>query len=367
MSTFSDSVDEILSAVDDADTINNIFGVDLTEALTGADDADTIGTIFGPNVIEALNAADFMVGGYGVSLTESLSADSTQSWSYIPLPAILEHANAFEFVSVAPSIFNASITETANSDDLMLASFFIPMSDALTADDTIDGTAIYNIAEAASATTSLSAIVTFVSQILEPALADDQMGRWIFSFRPATAAAFVGKWQTNHDFPLQPPDTDIAQEWIADYEGSDFQILSPTLESHKDLQTSVIVSLFTDRLALPTDELPDLPIPGRLPNRRGWWGDTYLVQDPDVNQIIRSRLWLLSRAKSTPALLQTAQQYVQESLEWLTRLHIATAVNVQTFFFNNDPSRLGIIVEVTRHGKVIPLKFSYAWNQILAQ
>ncbi|MFP4904903.1 phage GP46 family protein, partial [Paraburkholderia sp. BR14261] len=60
--------------------------------------------------------------------------------------------------------------------------------------------------------------------------------------------------------------SDITTVWNVARMHGDWVLQGPSLQSGEDLQTSVLISLFTDRLALPSDETPD-------GNRRGWWAD----------------------------------------------------------------------------------------------
>src|SRR5687767_5037389 len=85
---------------------------------------------------------------------------------------------------------------------------------------------------------------------------------------------------------------------------ADIQLDGPDLLSGEDLETAIILSLFTDRRAKADDILDD-------PNdKRGWWGDTY---SEIANDKIGSRLWLLSRAKITNTTLNRAREYVSEA------------------------------------------------------
>lgn len=59
----------------------------------------------------------------------------------------------------------------------------------------------------------------------------------------------------------------------------DWSVGTGDIACGNDLQTAILISLFTDRLADASDETDD-------GNRRGWWGD--LEQDYRVG----SRLWL---------------------------------------------------------------------------
>jgi phage gp46-like protein len=86
------------------------------------------------------------------------------------------------------------------------------------------------------------------------------------------------------------------------------------------LRTAVIVSLFSDRRAEADDELPD-----GSADRRGWWGDIHPQVEEDL---IGSRLWLLSREKQMPAVLRRAETYAREALRWLLDDGVATLVEV---------------------------------------
>lgn len=86
----------------------------------------------------------------------------------------------------------------------------------------------------------------------------------------------------------------------------DWALSGGQLAAGDDVQTAVLISLFTDRVANVDDEIPDgSDDPG------GWWGDA----GHDV--VIGSRLWLLRRAKQTVETLNLAKDYIAEALQWL--------------------------------------------------
>lgn len=156
--------------------------------------------------------------------------------------------------------------------------------------------------------------------------------------------------------------TDIALIWNPLTESADFQVSGQGLLSNRDLVTSVTISLMTNRLAEPTDQLP---VPNST-DRKGWWGDTYLVTDPNAGGIIGSRLWLLARTTSTPQLLITAKGYVTEALGWLLMRKIASSLDVNTFFIADNPQLLGITINISRQSQPpIQLTYQYAWQQII--
>lgn len=137
-----------------------------------------------------------------------------------------------------------------------------------------------------------------------------------------------------------------------DFRG-DWVFVGPDMAEDDGLNTAVIVSLFTDRRANPDDALPD-----GTDDRRGWWGDAF----PDVDgDRIGSRLWLLSREKQLPSVLQRAQQYAEEALAWLVEDGIASAVNVVAETVK--PDTLGLGIEIRRAGKPpIQFRFESFWN-----
>jgi phage gp46-like protein len=94
----------------------------------------------------------------------------------------------------------------------------------------------------------------------------------------------------------------------------DLVIEDNDLLGDEGLTTAITVSLFSDRLALADDRLPEF-MPGQTSDRRGWWGD--LVRLDGRESPIGSRLWLLSREKELQETVNRAQEYAAESLEWL--------------------------------------------------
>jgi len=103
------------------------------------------------------------------------------------------------------------------------------------------------------------------------------------------------------------------------------------------LVTSIVLSLFSDRRARADDI-----IPGGDSDRRGWWGD---LVPPVEGDEFGSRLWLLSREKTTPQTLNRAREYAQEALAWLVADGHAKAVTVEA----EETRRgvLGLLVVVT--------------------
>jgi phage gp46-like protein len=114
-----------------------------------------------------------------------------------------------------------------------------------------------------------------------------------------------------------------------------------------DLETAVLISLFTDRSANPDDVIPDA-----TNDPRGWWGDS------GETRPIGSRLWLLQRAKRTPQTLGLAQDAITEALQWLVGDGIAATVDVVTSWIG--VSGLGAQISIWQPAGP-PASFNYSW------
>ena len=110
--------------------------------------------------------------------------------------------------------------------------------------------------------------------------------------------------------------TDIALQWNQALLRADLAVAAGDFVTEPGLQTAVIVSLLSDRQALPGDVLPDNSGP------RGWWGDAYSLYP------IGSRLWLLRRSVLTQATLNAAQDYATEALQWMIDLGVVGSISV---------------------------------------
>ena len=100
---------------------------------------------------------------------------------------------------------------------------------------------------------------------------------------------------------------------------ADIQITDDNRNLIRDpgLETSVLISLFSDQQADEEDQLPQAN-----GNRRGWWGDTL------DNTSIGSKIWLLERAKITDETTTILKQYTEEALAWLIEDGVADEVLV---------------------------------------
>ena len=143
---------------------------------------------------------------------------------------------------------------------------------------------------------------------------------------------------------------DIAFKQIGDFQ-FDFLQTGANLSTDADLETAVIISLFTDRRAEDDDRLPD-----ETESLRGWWGDALNPRR------IGSRLWLLRREKQILEVLLRAKEYTEEALEWLRQEKIARSVVVNTSVVATGI--LGISIQIMKpDGKRINMFYEWAWQQ----
>lgn len=130
----------------------------------------------------------------------------------------------------------------------------------------------------------------------------------------------------------------------------DLAIAGGDLATDAGLVTATIMSFFTDRRALPEDELPD-----GTADRRGWWADAY------NDRPAGSRLWLLSREKELDSVLRRAKEYAEEALAWMVEDRIAAAVEVEAERYR--PGTLLLRTAIIRgDGSVLERNYEYVWQ-----
>ncbi|EAP3037730.1 hypothetical protein I5X60_003533 [Salmonella enterica] len=144
--------------------------------------------------------------------------------------------------------------------------------------------------------------------------------------------------------------TDIAITWC-NGEGA-LVIDGMDLLTDDSITTAVIISLFTDRRAEPSDDLPD-----NSGDPRGWWGDAF--SDTPTG----SRLWLLSREKTLADIPARAVQYAQGALMWLKEDGLVTRIRVAASCQNRD--ELHLVVTLTLpDGSTQPFTFKAKFDGV---
>lgn len=109
---------------------------------------------------------------------------------------------------------------------------------------------------------------------------------------------------------------DIKTIWSRDLGSGDW-LIPDVAGAGSEIETAILISLFTDREALPDDAIPD-----GTGDPRGWIGDA------GQQYKIGSRIWLLSRAKQTAETLRRASDYIAEALQWMIDDGVVTRFDV---------------------------------------
>jgi len=153
--------------------------------------------------------------------------------------------------------------------------------------------------------------------------------------------------------------TDIARSWSDPFNWLSDWIFDPAiadLATGRDLESAVIISMFSDRLAHPDDRLPD-PLDS---DRRGWWAD-WDAEEGNIG----SRLWLISREKQTEEVRLRVEDYCREALAWMLEDDVADRIVVTAEWNRQAPGRLDVDVLIARaHAVLLHRSFSWAWHQM---
>ncbi|ULH10799.1 phage GP46 family protein [Serratia marcescens] len=143
--------------------------------------------------------------------------------------------------------------------------------------------------------------------------------------------------------------SDITTVWLDDGSAGDWQAVQGDLLSGSDLATAIYISLFTDRQARDDDDLDGNS------DRRGWWGD--LGEDVPIG----SRLWLLRRQKLTTAVAIKAEDFANESVQWLIDDGVVSAITTTAQIIY--PRTLVLTLNYQEPGKdKTNVKFAWVWE-----
>lgn len=127
-------------------------------------------------------------------------------------------------------------------------------------------------------------------------------------------------------------------------------------ETDQDRQTSLtIMSVFSNRLASGTDELP-----AGTTSRRGYWGDYLLPVIQGVIDRLGSKLWTLSREKILSEVVARAKGYVVESLDWKLQTGEVLTVDVEA---EVDGEWLKLLIRETTPSGTFESSYNYAWRR----
>jgi len=141
---------------------------------------------------------------------------------------------------------------------------------------------------------------------------------------------------------------DIATIWSPGDAAGGWVLVGSDLAGGSDLETAVLLSLFTDRRASADDVIPD-----GSGDPRGWWGNTGRARP------LGSKLWLLERAKQIEETRLRARDYAAEALAWLVDVRVADDVAVEAAW--QGQGYLALSVVISEPGGVAPIVFTYQW------
>lgn len=145
---------------------------------------------------------------------------------------------------------------------------------------------------------------------------------------------------------------DIALRYDPEARAYDLALEAGDLAADETLQTAVLLSLYTDRRAHPSDALPD-----GSTDRRGCWSDAYSARPAG------SRLWLIDREKELGTVLRRAREYGEESLAWIVEDGIADDVEVDAQHLRRGVLQLLVTI---RRGEesVLEQQYDYVWSAL---
>ncbi|MGI4849549.1 MAG: phage GP46 family protein [Janthinobacterium lividum] len=145
--------------------------------------------------------------------------------------------------------------------------------------------------------------------------------------------------------------SDTTTVWVRELGRGDWMLHGAALQDGNDLESAILISLFTDRIANADDVIPD-----GTGDPRGWIGDAGQLYP------IGSRIWLLDRAKQTTETLRRANDYIAEALQWLIDDQVVSRFDITTEW--TRASMLGAKVLAYQGSAAVPMNFSWVWKAI---
>ena len=144
--------------------------------------------------------------------------------------------------------------------------------------------------------------------------------------------------------------SDIRLIWNNNTATGDFAMSGGALATGCDLETAVLISLFTDRRADPGDEIPA----SMRTDPRGWWSDTF-----DGEQI-GSKLWQIAGRICNQDTCNWARDQIATSLQWMIEDGVAASVTPRVWL--GGKGRINMSVQIVEPSGKASL-FGYYWSQ----
>lgn len=140
-------------------------------------------------------------------------------------------------------------------------------------------------------------------------------------------------------------------------EETDVRISDRDLVRDSGIETAVMISLFTNRLADEEDLLPDSE-----GDRQGWWADAVNEDDDKIG----SRLWLLQRSKTVQEIPSEAEGYIKEALQWMLDDGVASEIEVSVSRLDYQTLQMNIDI-TSGTGEQFFFKYVFNWKEQLAR
>lgn len=148
---------------------------------------------------------------------------------------------------------------------------------------------------------------------------------------------------------------EIKLVWDDERGRADIAIENNDLVLEDGLETSVIISLFTDRRVPFGQSAPDTG------ERRGWWADGL----GEIADNWGSRLWTLETRPLTSDTMRDAETYCLEALQWMIDDGIAGEVNVTVTRSGQNTLSIGVEIVKPSYGEPETDRYHYIWHQQL--
>lgn len=146
--------------------------------------------------------------------------------------------------------------------------------------------------------------------------------------------------------------SDIAIEYKSQIKEYDISILNGDLKECDDLDSAVIISLFTWARAAAGEVDENAP-------RFGWFGDKI---DADSTDSTGSKLYLLKRKKITNQTIMDAREYIEQALQWMIEDGVATEIKAEVERNASDVNRVDALVQIVRGDRSRTMKFNDLWS-----
>lgn len=146
--------------------------------------------------------------------------------------------------------------------------------------------------------------------------------------------------------------SDIAIEYKSQIKEYDISILNGDLKECDDLDSAVIISLFTWARASAGEVDENAP-------RFGWFGDKI---DADNTDSTGSKLYLLKRKKITNQTIMDSREYIEQALQWMIEDGVATEIKAEVERNASDVNRVDALVQIVRGDRSRTMKFNDLWS-----